>query len=344
MKVLGVCGGNGVVLFPFKKYLMGNIEPRTAFKTPNDIQWELNFPGIPLVKELDSVEFNGLQPDIIIGAPDCGHSSVLSYSRAKKLSDPNDNESLSLYWASIRLYKPKAFLMENLPKMLESLSPDLIEEIEKDYELTIFKDSVSKFGNSQITRVRLVIIGVNRQLLVDSRKVISTLNKIYPVKELKNTRDLLNDLPTLHPEFGQVREPDDTVVCMSYKGRKLNLGQVRDIWNNQYRDQKQWSMPGTKMKNLPGVYKNFAGDPPKTVRKQNRQFTPDGYQMSPREMARIQGVPDRFKIWIDEERLGYSINKGRVTVTKCPPYEIGRWFYKQIKKTELWQKESQKKM
>jgi len=336
MKVLGVCGGNGVLLYPFRKYLIGNIEPRSAFKTPDNIQWKLNFGDIPLENELDAVPFNGENPDVIIGAPDCGHSSILSYSRAKKLGDPTKNDSLNMFFSSLWLYKPKAFLMENLPIMLQNLGDERLAELEKEYHLVIFKDSVSKFGNSQITRERLVIIGVNRQSLVNARKVTKLFKRIYPVRELKTSSELINDLPFENKFFGQIRESDDTVVCMSYKGKKLNLGEVRDIWNNEYEGQKQWAMPGTKMKNLPGVYRNLPDQPPKTVRKQNRQFTPEGYQMSPREMARIQGVPDKFKIWIDLERLGYSINKGRVTVTKCPPYEIGRWFYKQLKKSEIW--------
>jgi asparagine synthase (glutamine-hydrolysing) len=50
------------------------------------------------------------------------------------------------------------------------------------------------------------------------------------------------------------------------------------------------------MKNLPGVYRNLANEYPLTARKQNRQFNSLGYIMSPRELARIQGLPDDFKI------------------------------------------------
>jgi len=48
--------------------------------------------------------------------------------------------------------------------------------------------------------------------------------------------------------------------------------------------------------------------------------------MTPRQLARIQGVPDDFKIWFDKTSRTLSINKGRVSVTKAPPYEIGIWF------------------
>jgi site-specific DNA-cytosine methylase len=52
--------------------------------------------------------------------------------------------------------------------------------------------------------------------------------------------------------------------------------------------------------------------------------------MSPRELARIQGVPDSFKIHLDKDNLQYWINKGRASVTKCPPYQIAQWFKERI--------------
>ena len=46
LRVLGVCGAQGALLFPFKKYLIGNIEPRAVFHTKNEEQWKLNFGEI----------------------------------------------------------------------------------------------------------------------------------------------------------------------------------------------------------------------------------------------------------------------------------------------------------
>ena len=58
--------------------------------------------------------------------------------------------------------------------------------------------------------------------------------------------------------------------------------------------------------------------------------------MSPRELAIIQGIPKKFKIYMDLNRKTFCINKGRTTVTKTPPMEISRWFYKQLKKVQPW--------
>ena len=39
-KELGVCGGQGALLFPFKNKLIGNIEPRGVFHTSREEQIE----------------------------------------------------------------------------------------------------------------------------------------------------------------------------------------------------------------------------------------------------------------------------------------------------------------
>ena len=50
LKVLGVCGGQGALLFPFRDKLIGNIEPRGVFHTGREEQWKANFKGIPFLK------------------------------------------------------------------------------------------------------------------------------------------------------------------------------------------------------------------------------------------------------------------------------------------------------
>ena len=50
MNVLGVCAGQGALLFPFRKHLIGNIEVRGVFHTPGEEQWKANFGDIPFYK------------------------------------------------------------------------------------------------------------------------------------------------------------------------------------------------------------------------------------------------------------------------------------------------------
>ena len=64
LKVLGVCGGQGALLFPFRDKLIGNIEPRGVFHTGREEQWKANFKGIPFLKGYELPE--DWHPDIIL--------------------------------------------------------------------------------------------------------------------------------------------------------------------------------------------------------------------------------------------------------------------------------------
>lgn len=333
-KILGVAGGNGVLLYPFRDNLLGNIEPRPIFGTPNDIQWKLNFPHIPLEKS-QVVAYSKNRVEVIMGAPDCGHSSMFALSRAKRLGNPKENESLTHFIAQVNYYQPKAFMMENLPKLMDTWGSDLAS-VFNNYRLINFVESVAVFGNSQVTRIRLVIVGIRKDLPKEIDKLVTLPTSAYP---LKTEDELLQGLGK--DEIDQLchnREPDDFMVCLIYgEHKKISVKKARLLWKTKYKDLKKWPVNKGNLKNQPGIYRNFGNDYPLTVRKQNRQFNSKGYMLSPREMARIQGIPDSFKLWYKDTQKLYSINKARVTVAKSPPYEIGVWFKGIIEQIEkLW--------
>lgn len=336
MKILGIMGGNGIILYPMRKHLIGNIEIRSAFKTPDDIQWRLNFGDIPLSNDFQkSADMYDGRCDVIVGAPNCGHSSVLAYSRAKKLSNPLLDKSFELFLKSIEYHKPKVFMMENLAKVLDMIPENIWAKLFKEYRLIFHKLSVSEWGNSQKNRKRLVLIGLKIDSFgKDIDKVQYHFNNIYMVKELKNCNQLLLGLGEEEiPKLGHIREDINDVITM-YSGFKISLKQAKEFWSDNP-DLKRWPAEERNFSTAPGVYRNPGSSFPATARKANRQFNAQGLQMSPRELARIQGVPDKFKIYMDPSRKTFCINKGRATVTKTPPYEIGRWFYKQLKKIEI---------
>jgi site-specific DNA-cytosine methylase len=330
MRILGVNGGNGVILYALKRYLIGNIECRPIFKTPNDIQWKLNFNSIPLIKDKSKALSFG-DCDIIVGAPNCGHSSILAYSRAKKLSNPLNDDSFELFITTLLYYKPKIFMMENLPKSLELVPLETWEKTFPEYSFICHTGSLSKWGNSQITRVRLILIGIKKPSFKGNINDIQYhFNSIYKVKSIKNSGELRGNLGTEEiPEIGHVREDLDTMITM-YSGYKLSLREAQEVWLKS--NNTRWSVTDRKFTTAPGVYRNLDEKYPMVARKANRQFNQLGLQLTPRELARIQGIPDRFKLYFDPNRKNFCINKGRATVTKTPPYEISKWFYKQLKK------------
>lgn len=335
MKILGINGGNGVILYPMRKHLIGNVEIRSVFKTPDDIQWELNFPDIPLITKASQMT-QIISADVIVGAPNCGHSSILAYSRAKKLSDPMKDDSFELFLTSLKFYKPKVFMMENLPKVLDMVPKQIWYESFPEYELIFHTLSVSEWGNSQKTRIRLVLIGLKKEWFKGNlSKAQYHFSNVYKLKKLKICKDLLGDLGEKEiPEIGHIRE-DITDIITMYSGFKISLKKVQKFWLKNP-TLKRWPVNDKKFTTAPGVYRNLETSYPAVARKANRQFNAQGLQMSPRELAIIQGLPKRFKIYMDLDRKTFSINKGRTTVTKTPPMEISRWFYKQLKKIQPW--------
>lgn len=331
MRILGVCGGNGVILHPMKNRLIGNIEIRKIFHTKANEQWISNFGDIPYIKTKNGInQFNNV--DAIIGAPDCGHSSILSYSRIKKLTDPMDNESLNLYFESIEKFKPKIFMMENLPKLIEQIK---ILDFLPDYEIIMHDLSVFHYGNSQKNRVRLVIIGYRKDLNKQIKnKIQYHFSNIYKVSSIKTCEELIEGLEEENYDLCNVREDINSIITL-YAGFKISLKDIRDYWL-RYPDLKRYLVRDRRFTTAPGVYRNLSSDYPATARKANRQFNHYGLQLTPRELARIQGVPDSFNIHFDINNKQYWINKGRVSVTKTPPYEIGLWFYTQLKKILIY--------
>ncbi len=316
--ILGICAGNGVLLHPMKDQVIGNIEPRAVYHTKENYQWKLNFRASSIDKNFD-VRYQKKMVNVIMGHPDCGHSSILSYSRKKSLGNPKENLSLIAFINSIEQYQPDVFLLENLPKLLDNM--DVLDYID-GYHFKLFQESVTAWGNSQVSRIRLVIIGVRKDIPKQSLKYF----KLPEPQEVKTSKQLIKDLVKGTHDC-HFREADDHYVCLYYRGKKkITLKLARQAWQEDFKGLSRWPVEDRKFTNQPGIYRNLAHRPPFTVRKQDRQFNHKGYIMTPRELARIQGIPDNFKIWYDPEKSKYSLNKGRVTIGKSPPYEIGLWF------------------
>jgi len=249
------------------------------------------------------------------------------------LGKPKEDETIKLFISVVKEFKPSIFVMENLPKLLDFIPEEEWVKNFSDYDIVFHNHSVSAFGNSQLSRVRLIIVAVKKG---SSLATIKQFKKIFKVRKPKLTRELL-DSKRLDPKYwplnGNRREINDHKVCMyDYRDRdktKLNLAQIRELWVRDFKECYKWPINSEKMKTLPGVYRNNPDRPPMTARKQDRQFRPDGVIHSPGELAVIQGLPIRYKLYNDLKNFtNYWTNKGRVAVTKGPTYEMGVWFKK----------------
>lgn len=331
--VLGVCAAQGAMLYSLRKHVVGNIEPRGVLHTPNDETWKLNFGEIPFVKRLEDLplEIQSSKPDLIVGSPSCGHSSVFSYSRKKSLGKPQEDRSLTLFFNSVNYFKPKWFVMENLPKLID-LYP--LEEMSKnlpDYDLQVHCHPVSIFGNSQVHRKRLILTG--RRLDVSEQpfkiKPITALVRHYSFDRLCNQ---------VRPELNFIDHDNRKVSMYHYsdkKKRSLTLKEVKNLWNTEFKGEDRWPMKGHKMNNLPGVYRLQGDKYPLTLRPSNRQFAPDGSQLGLEHFRVIMGFPQTFKVHVEEDKYHYWLQKARVAYTKGAVYEVGTWVCSSLKRAQI---------
>ena len=341
--ILGVCAGGAALLFPFKnstKYnILGNIEPRSVFHTKSESQWKANFKGIPFLKGYELPE--DWHPDIILSSPDCGSCSVMRLSKSKALGDPKSNKSIQLVFQAIQYYEPALFLIENLPRLLSLISKEMLTDFFKNYKLIFHERSVSDFGNSQVSRKRLVIIGVH---LDKGKEYLDSFNEVFQVNTPKLTRDLLVQAP----QEALIPFSDKVLAMYDYRKlpekKNLTVRQVRQLWTHDFKDEKKWPIKTAKMSTLPGVYRLEYDKPPLTLRPADRQFRPDGYPLGVEDFKAIMGFPKKFRIYLHENQgtsekdfkdYHYWLNKARYTIAKGSVYEVGIWFKKCLKKANI---------
>lgn len=342
LNVMGCCAGSGAaLLFPFlsdKRFeILGNLEPRPVFHTPQEEQWKLNFGEIPFIKSYELPDWN---PDIIVSSPDCGASSIMRLSKKKKLGKPQKNKTINLVFGAILIYKPQLFLIENLPKLLDFIPRNEIEERFQEYDLVFHCHSVIEFGNSQKSRKRLVIVGIKK----GSKFNPKSFAKVFKVNKPKVTRKLLEPAQGK----GNYSIPVDKVLAMyDYRKlpekRNLTVAEVYDLWNRDFKDEYKWPIKTKKMKTLPGVYRLREDRYPMTVRPADRQFRPDGLPLGIQDMRVIMEISKDFKIYMPEKYWDtivnaedkdylYYLNKARYTLAKGSVGEIGIWFKKCLSK------------
>lgn len=322
MKILGVCAGGGALLLPFRdQVIIANVEPRVVFHYPGEPTWRLNFGDVPFLREgLDP----NWKPDVIVGSPDCGASSVMRLSKTKKLGNPKDNESINLVLSSIDLYKPKVFLIENLPRLVSILNGTFWDEHFPNYELTMHTVSVMDFGNSQKSRKRSIIIGVRKD---QDKSLIKAFKRVFKVAQVKKVYELLADIKD--PENYNIPRRK-TVAMYDYRllpeKNNLTIRQIHRLWIGDFQDEYKWPIKTARMKTLPGVYRLKEDHYPLTVRPADRQFRPDGWPLGVKDYKRIMGFPEDFTVFIDKNNYLATLNKARYTLCKGSVCEVGIWF------------------
>jgi len=310
LKALGLTSGIGSMLIGAQKQgfqVVGNIEWRDYYRYQIEdypTTFCHNFPGAWMSRgPLDlPVDLYPGDIDFAAGHPECGRYSNLSFSvpgtqyhetRGKDVSD------IPLFLKYVALFKPRFFLMDDLPASFEPFPMKEYIKLLPEYDL--FPEWVSNWGYGNIQRNR------NRMFIVGALKEEKFAFVPGEFKHEKVLKDIIPDLVDF--EEDQIFKNHSTVdldvrsqryVNMNFRGHNPSW---RDLVQSNYNPRKNIPYvsdkgedkirPGTWSPDWDGYCPVLAGgfNPVHPLRR-----TP----LSIRERARIQGFPDDFIFFHDD--------------------------------------------
>ena len=282
---------------------IGNYEDR-KFMLPES--FTTNFPGA-FFEHTNFLDL-GLKPDLLIGHPPCGNFSHLLHSakKCKDIAGKRKNPGrIPDFIQAVRYFRPKFFVMENLPKSLNAFTEEVYQEAIGDlYRFSLEHVENYHYGNPQKHRKRLFVIGW-------LKKYDFNFNQIPKPHYFTSVADRIGDLPFYDdiPELDHVHvnpddmafnyfgvNPDGTIKRRTYREISelllgLKSGQAPEYLAND----------GTIKKKI-GFIRLHWNRHSHTItgggwRRQMNKFHPKtGLPLTIREVLRIQGAPDDFKV------------------------------------------------
>lgn len=273
-------------------------------KTAKGLRLDLSLPKS--FDEIDSI-LDGQTIDVIIGGPPCQGFS---------LTGPRnfDDERNKLYLAmieAVRRYKPKAFLIENVPGMANLYNGAVRDEIlhrfsEMGYNVTYKIICAADYGVPQI-RKRLIFVG-----LYTSNCSFNFPEPYLSENEYITCEQAISDLPSLEQTLGEEIscyecEPSNSFQRLMRSGAKILHNHTAINHKPFVRDVIAMVPDGGNYKDLPpGIGENRifhmawtrlnSRKPARTVDTGHRNLFHYKWNRCPtvRESARIQTFPDDF--------------------------------------------------
>lgn len=281
------------------------------------------------IKEIEN-NLSGKEVDVIIAGPPCQGFS-LTGSR-----DINDSRN-KLYVAvvhAVRHFKPKAFLIENVPGMATLYKGRVKEQIINTFEDLGYAVSVTEkpllaadYGVPQI-RKRMFFVGFRKELGYDYFEFPAPT---LTAEEHIGTADAISDLPPLVDEMGEENVPYFMEPQSDYQRlMRQNSLVIHNHIGTRHTEEVKWVISqvpeGGNHKDLPpgvGESRKFneawtryhSQKPSKTIDTGHRNHFHYKWNRVPtvRENARLQSFPDDF------EFLGTKTQQNRQVGNAVPP-------------------------
>lgn len=309
LTALGLTCGIGSMLVGAQELgfrVFGNVEWRDYYRylVKRPSTFTTNFPGAFLARGMHDVPPDLLpgQVDFAAGHPECGRYSTLSYSVTKGAygeTRGTDVSDIPLFLKLVAHFRPRFFLMDDLPDSFSAFPMSEYVRILPDYDL--FPEWVSNWGYGNIQKHR------NRMFIVGALK--SERFAFVPGEEGHN-RGLKDDILDLLG-FDDDREMKNhaNVVPEYIPGRYVNM--------RHYGDRPSWADIRSSNQSFETNIPYFTPDGKEKIRPGTRSPAWDGWcpvlsggfnpihpirrlPLSIRERARIQGFPDDFVFHHDE--------------------------------------------
>lgn len=278
--------------------------------------FEKNHPGAcglngsladsPTFKKMSKI-IGSRKVDLIVGGPPC---QGFSLTGPRNFDDERNKLYLS-YIKAVELFRPKGFIIENVPGMATLYKGEVKEEILKrfrklGYNIDCKVLCAADFGVPQLRR-RLVFIGIRKEY-----GEVSFPSPIVDPKHYVTSREAIDDLPSLADELGT----EVSSYCQKARTeyQKKMRGKCDTLLNHTATEHKDFvkkviaQVPeGGNYKDLPvgvGEHRKFhmawtrcdGHKPSRTIDTGHRNYFHYEQNRIPtvRESARLQSFPDDF--------------------------------------------------